>query len=324
MFLFILSYIMITRDNIFGGDRMQEWKDMGSPLADTTGNGYWVGDADGWFYWSKALMSGEATGLLLDGIKLNAEPDMDWYYAVHVTSQMATAGDWGDSAANTGFYETGLTDDGLELLNKAAAVLIIPTDTPIGGEFTDNKGVVWAVLAEENGHKLITTKYVYGNGTTFSEPGIWNPLDEGPNHIKPALRDFYSNTAGTDVKNVAVPYVSPLPDVRSALGGSYEETINENAPAGYSHPNGTGTAETDGGNAIFILSISEVNQYLDTSESRIAQDVSSTDNSRSWWLRSPGSDSMAPTTSVSLYGYIEIHSSHVTYCGFRPCLWIKI
>lgn len=99
---------------------MEEWLDLDRPQADKNGNGYWVGDSDGWFYWSKALMPSDATGLLLNGIKMVEDIDEDIYYAIHVTSQMASAGDWGDDTADTGFYKDGITNNALDLLRRAA------------------------------------------------------------------------------------------------------------------------------------------------------------------------------------------------------------
>jgi hypothetical protein len=67
-------------------------------------------------------MPTDATGLLLNGITMLQEPDNEWYYGIHVTAQMASAGDWGSNAAGaeTGFYEDGITANGLDLLNRAA------------------------------------------------------------------------------------------------------------------------------------------------------------------------------------------------------------
>lgn len=83
----------------------------------------WVYDSDGWAYWAEPLEPGETTGLLLDGIKLEKEPDEDWYYAINVVGQFATAGDWGDKDSQTGFYEDGITEEGLTLLNTIAGRL---------------------------------------------------------------------------------------------------------------------------------------------------------------------------------------------------------
>ena len=64
---------------------MAQWLDEGSPVGT-----YWVIDADGWAYWTKPLMPGEATGLLLDKVTLKSPPELDYYYGILVDAQMAT------------------------------------------------------------------------------------------------------------------------------------------------------------------------------------------------------------------------------------------
>lgn len=100
---------------------MDQWKAAGShPGA------YWVYDVDGWAYWAQPIEPGEATGLLLDGINLQKEPDKDWYYAINVVGQFATSGDWGSAETGDGFFgpEAGSapTSDALNLLNKIAGI----------------------------------------------------------------------------------------------------------------------------------------------------------------------------------------------------------
>ena len=75
---------------------MEEWKAQGSP----TGK-YWVYDTDGWAYWAEPIIPGEATGLLLDEIELQKSLT-DWYYAIHVTAQFATADDLGSKTDSDG------------------------------------------------------------------------------------------------------------------------------------------------------------------------------------------------------------------------------
>lgn len=100
---------------------MEDWMAMDAP----TGK-FWVYDTDGWAYWAEALMPGEATGLLLDGIAPQREPDDNWYYSINVVGQFATRGDWGQKDG-TGFYDEsqGLppSNDALFLLNQAADLL---------------------------------------------------------------------------------------------------------------------------------------------------------------------------------------------------------
>lgn len=97
---------------------MDEWKQKGEPIGD-----YWVYDKDGWAYWAEPILPGETTGLLLDGINLYKEPEQAYYYAINVTAQFATAGDWGNKDQNTGFYADKFSEDGRYLLSKVSGTL---------------------------------------------------------------------------------------------------------------------------------------------------------------------------------------------------------
>ncbi|MGN0537318.1 MAG: hypothetical protein ACI4M3_05025 [Acutalibacteraceae bacterium] len=114
---------------------MQEWIDGGRQ----TGK-FWVYDVDGWAYWAEAIQPGEATGLLLDRIDLESEPMENWYYAINVVAQFATAGDWG-AEDGTGFYDISKgvppTSNALFLLNQAAGKAPTVTITE-----ADNKNTV--------------------------------------------------------------------------------------------------------------------------------------------------------------------------------------
>lgn len=96
---------------------MEEW--LAKDETDRIGS-MWVYDNDGWAYWAQPIQPGTATGLLLNGIKPVRQPDQEWYYAINVIGQFATAGDWGKKEDNSGFFADGITDDALNLLNKVA------------------------------------------------------------------------------------------------------------------------------------------------------------------------------------------------------------
>ena len=101
---------------------MAEWKDK--PDNQKVGN-YWVYDTDGWAYWAAPIMPGTATGLLLDGLKIN-QPDQEWYYAINVVAQFSTAYDWGTQDKNDGFFDVnngGMQADGESVLDMAAESL---------------------------------------------------------------------------------------------------------------------------------------------------------------------------------------------------------
>lgn len=104
---------------------MATWMDRGQPSGP-----YWVYDTDGWAYWADAINPQTATGLLLDKINITSETKGDWFYGVHVIAQIATAGDWGQGTVSSegvassgiGMYAGGITQNGLDLLNKVAKI----------------------------------------------------------------------------------------------------------------------------------------------------------------------------------------------------------
>jgi len=194
----------------------------------------------------------------------------------------------------------------------------------IAGEgFTDDKGVEWVVLTvgtgPDAGYKLIITKYLHSFGTIYKANGTWVPLEISD--LRNALDNFYTNKVGSDVKNAAVKFnPNPLLDVRTTYGNGY--TTGENDPIAYSHP-GAGSPMANGSDGIFILSLSEVNQYFTTAASRVANDVAAKNLARAWWLRSPGDDSRSATLAISSMGTLAPRSGSNNQVGFRACLWVK-
>ncbi len=88
---------------------------------------YWVYDnTDGWAYWAQGIEPGTATGCLLTGIERKGSIVDKYHYAINVTAEFATAGDWGAKAEDTednkatGFHINGISEDGLYLLNTIA------------------------------------------------------------------------------------------------------------------------------------------------------------------------------------------------------------
>lgn len=96
---------------------MAQWKAQGERPGK-----YWVYDTDGWAYWAEPIQPGEATGLLLDSIKIKNEPENQWYYSIYVEAQFVTNGDWGDIVQGTGFYADHLSIDAILLLNKISGM----------------------------------------------------------------------------------------------------------------------------------------------------------------------------------------------------------
>lgn len=75
--------------------------------------------------------------------------------------------------------------------------------------------------------------------------------------------------------------------------------------------------ETDE-NILFVLSISEANQYF-----RNSRALKGTDVPRSWWLRSPGADFEYPIAYVLVDIDAFVHSARADeQIYFRPALWV--
>ena len=299
--------------------RMADWS--------KTPDNVWVIDADGWAYWAAPLSPETATGLLLDAITLIGEPSAEWYYAIYVEAQMATADDW--KTVFTADPEKVPSPDGEELMNIITAK---PDDNPAkdvgpGGTFTDSNGNVWRVLAVDgSGNKLIITEHVHGLGTMYHMGAVtansYVRLQD-TNRLRPALNTWYDTNLGSELRTRALPANNLDNDVRSGPSMPWDWDL-ENAPAGWTSA-GTGTAAAN--TALFVLSISEVNRYSAAGTlNQIARDPNG--NARLWWLRSPGTGTTGPASNVRENGQIahvnSTAASMLTVQGFRPAMWITV
>lgn len=80
---------------------MEKWAGLTNEKQKT--GKYWVWDDDGWFYWAEPLQPGEATAVLLNGVKLTAAPYDRYYYDINAVCEIVTADDTG-KGQGTGFY----------------------------------------------------------------------------------------------------------------------------------------------------------------------------------------------------------------------------
>ena len=162
---------------------MKDWIEMGSPTGD-----FWVYDTDGWAYWAEALAPSEATGLLLDGISLVEGIAEEWYYAINVVAQFATAGDIGFDTDDTGFYDLTINS----AAPTASAETLLERITGVYSDwwyeiqaFVEENGLSttqedritidgrdWYVLANEGTKYLIWAAELeptYGDGTGYDD-----------------------------------------------------------------------------------------------------------------------------------------------------------
>ena len=198
----------------------------------------------------------------------------------------------------------------------------VTTLTPVGSTFEDN-GITWRVLHVDNqGRQLIITEHVHGLGTRYHHTNTFVQLHNA--EIRTALNTWYSNNTSAALRASAIPFTpAQLRSTRTAIGNW---NANEVDPAHHAMP-GTGTAAANGSNALFLLSLSEVNTYfgMNSTHWSAAMATCPAGTARAWWLRSPGHCTTSTVSLVSSVGnrnFWDATHSH-SYIGFRPALWIN-
>ena len=193
--------------------------------------------------------------------------------------------------------------------------------------FTDSTGIEWRILnQDDSGNMLIITERAHGviggcceelpcmrgGIVAYSTINNYKRLNES-DVLRYALNEWFKYALATELKEVALPAKNIDNDVRSEPGGLGWEM--ENSLEGLSAA-GAGSATPE--NSLFILSISEVNQYFGSRKA--LQGICL----RSWWLRSPGGDAERPIAYVRVDTEAFIwHVEATESMWFRPALWIK-
>ncbi len=127
---------------------MADWKTAGMPVCNK-----WVWDSDGWFYWPEPVQPQTATGLLLNKVVEKNSAGDKCYYAIHVKGQFVDGNPdaWGApaqyqldedgqkvldpstgepvvTAAATGFFLDGFSQDAQKLVAQAQSVKVVKDD----------------------------------------------------------------------------------------------------------------------------------------------------------------------------------------------------
>ena len=202
-----------------------------------------------------------------------------------------------------------------------------PTPTPgptipnVGGTFIYN-GVSWQVIAAQGNFRLLITTHVHAIGIPYDTTNGFRPLSQSA--MRTRLNTWAEVSLGGSLRNRARVPDGVDNDVRTEAGGQGWHT--ENGAAGRTTPGAATTENT----AVFILSVSEVNQYFATAAARIAPNVTGVVEPQwlGWWLRSPGnSPTQSSNSQVNFNGNIggiratgPIDSQ---IFGIRPALWVS-
>jgi len=211
--------------------------------------------------------------------------------------------------------------------------MLVPAAAPAEA-FTDSSGVVWRVLhVDDAGNRLMITERIH-DWAPHSINFNWSPFSQS--NLRTVLNGW---TLAPEVAANALTPVGVDTDVRNAPGNFNRA---ENEAAGRT----TAGAPIPAANAVsglFVLSISEVNQYFDNrSFGGPGFEIVPDRQARSaylpaevtpmlWWLRSPGAgaplnsdlDLTHVGTIVGISGVIQ--AWWVNYhqpIGIRPAIWV--
>ena len=203
--------------------------------------------------------------------------------------------------------------------------------------FIDSTGIAWRVLTEDNnGNRLIITEYVYGL-VAYNSTNIYSFL-ENSDGLRIALKNWFTETLAPELKVIALPVENVNNDVQlkprdgntkcpneslEILEAFSNRAAFENGPDGWTKA-GVGVATPE--NSLFVLSISEVNKYIDFGTLN-KQGFLPSYQPTSWWLRSPGSHVMDPIAVMCTSdsdGPRIISGPATEKHGFRPALWVSL
>ena len=167
--------------------------------------------------------------------------------------------------------------------------------------------IVWMVLDEQDGEKLLVSKEVLFEKEYNDE---YIDVTWETSTLRSYLNGSFISEAGLDESKIVSKVISNSdnPDYKTAGGN---DTIDK----------------------VFILSIDEANKYFSNESDRISlytgydalEKGNVTDIPQSYWLRSPGFSSSSASW-VDLGGYIRTDGNYVNddFIGVRPALWIKL
>jgi hypothetical protein len=241
---------------------MSVWIDMGRPVGP-----YWVLDQDGWFYWAQPLPPGEATGLLLNGVRLENALTDAYYYGVNAVMQAAT---WNDrDAFSTGLdaVVTGKTNtitvEGKSLLATITGNFAYGlTGTNAADKNTlirDDAGTLWRVLYvdEDTQRALILRERVISDPNTGNGIAVRLHSAATPTWATSELKNALNGTVATTPLSIISGYFSQLPATLQA------QALNTVVQTYQSNNDTTPTASSAGAttpNHLFLLSEYDINE----------------------------------------------------------------
>ena len=230
----------------------------------------------------------------------------------------------GGNAQSTGFAVRPVLWIDVAAYVRRTEPAVIPQDTSVGDtiffghyeqdndESNGKEEIEWFVLAREGNRILVLSRYVLDcQKYNIRTDSTWETCT-----LRAWLNDTFLNDAFSTGEQIKIPAV----------------TVSADKNPKYNTDPGNDTIDR-----VFVLSLSEMDQYISSAEDRrcIATEYAKAHNCftfdgycRDWWLRTPGWYEMA-VVDASGYSYSE--EKHyfgtpveVEENGVRPALWLEI
>ncbi|MCL1881877.1 MAG: hypothetical protein FWF76_06840 [Oscillospiraceae bacterium] len=206
-------------------------------------------------------------------------------------------------------------------------MLVFSGCSDVGTTFTDNTGIEWRILTiDKNGNKLIITESAFGP-VQYNSTNVYTRLGDS-DVLRPALNEWFVYELASELKERALPAMNLDNDVRLSPSSNVDERLRENSSEGLTY---AGEGEATAENSLFVLSLSEVNQYNRAGEFLGGMMGFFGRNERLGvgWLRSPGVSYKSPNLQTLVGEHHDTDGPLITpatadyYGYFRPALWVS-
>jgi len=237
-----------------------------------------------------------------------------WNYAVRNPS--ADGGVWDQFWATAPFGAAG--EDAVPTLPESLTPGLTST-------FRDSRGILWRVIAAEGSSRLIMKEHLAQTSVGYNTTNVYTRLSQSD--MRRLLNNWGAANLAPELRERARVPNNVDNDVRSNWDTTSPAwSAAENAAAGWTSP---GVAAANANEALFILSISEINRYASavgtTNAERVMRTVAQ-NWAIHWFLRSPGNSENLPVAIVATNGAISARNAPAPgeTAGFRPALWIML
>ncbi len=170
--------------------------------------------------------------------------------------------------------------------------------------------IEWLVLDIQDGKALLLSKYALEEMAYQSSGAFWEDYKWEVSEIRAWLNNDFLNSAFTGREQAAIPVM----------------TVPAHKNPKYDTDPGNDTEDK-----VFLLSVDEVEKYLDSTKKRECQKTayliakSGGSNDRAWWWLRTHGDHLGDAVTVDMHGNIDLYGTSVKKeFDVRPAIWIDL